>query len=156
MNTKVLFYLKKFKEAQESEVPDLLIEAMKALPEYVVGYNLENKQVRIEYNLRGTLINKIKSSGMNITGVAKLLNINRGSLQMFLTSYDERALPYEHIAKLLALFDEPCIAASELRDFLLWDESNEIMFDDKGFFDMREEGKEYSAEEVIERFRAAN
>lgn len=155
MNTKVLLYLKKFQEASESEVPDLLIEAMKALPEYVVGYNLEKKQVRIEYNLRGALIDKIKRNGMSITSVAKLLNINRGSLQMFLTSYDERALPYEHIAKLLALFDEPCIAASELKDFLTWDESNEIMFDDKGFFDMREEGKEYSAEEVIERFRAA-
>ena len=156
MNAKVLFYLEKFKDAQESEVPDLLIEAMKALPEYVVGYNLEKKQVRIEYNLRGALIDKIKRNGMSITSVAKLLNINRGSLQMFLTSYDERALPYEHIAKLLALFDEPCIAASELKAFLTWDESNEIMFDENGFFDLREEGKEYTPEEVVEKFKAAN
>ena len=154
MNTKVLFYLKKFKKAQESEVPDLLIEAMKALPEYVVGYNLEEKQAFIKRDLRKVIASRIKDSGVSQTEIAELLGMHRTTLPDYLN--EKRNIPYANLCKLLALFDVPCIEAGELKDFLTWDESNEIMFDENGFFDLREEDKQYTPEEVIEKFRATN
>ena len=151
MNTKVLFYLKKFKEASDSDIPDLLIEAMKALPEYVVGYNFEDKQAFIKRDLRKVLASRIKDSGVSQTEIAELLGMHRTTLPDYLN--EKRNIPYDNLCKLLALFDVPCIEAGELKDFLTWDESNEILFDDNGFFDLKVEGKEYSPEEVIEKYR---
>ena len=154
MNAKVFYYLNKFREVSESEMSNLLIEAMKALPEYVVGYNFEDKQAFIKRDLRKVLALRIKDSGLSQTEIADLLGMHRTTLPDYLN--EKRNIPYDNLCKLLALFDVPCIEAGELKDFLTWDETNEIMFDDKGFFDMREEGKEYSAEEVIEMFKATN
>jgi predicted XRE-type DNA-binding protein len=160
MNTRVLYYLEKFKAAAEDEIPDLLVEAMKALPAYEVGYNLEKKEAFIKLDVAKQISSRIAESGMTKTKIAELLNIRRTNFQMDLAGYKNRTLSYDQTCKLLAIFDnetnhEVCIKASDLKAFLEFYESSKVLHDNNGFFHI-ESGIEYNAEDVIMMFKNNN
>lgn len=158
MNTRVLYYLEKFKAAAEDEIPDLLVEAMKALPAYEVGCNLEKKEAFIKLDVAKQISSRIAASGMTKAKVAELLNIRRTNLQMDLAGYNGRTLSYENTCKLMAVFDndnDNYIKASDLKAFLEFYESSKILHDDNGFFHI-ESGNEYNAEDVIMMFKNNN